>query len=120
MTTITITLVGNLTGDPTRQTASQVENVVKSKRSERCWNHRPDLTRSSDLTREGLAMKATRVLPTRRHVNAAPHPELAEAVSSHAEQIADEVLATTTGQAAPADGWAADEELGLRVQVVKA
>ena len=41
-------------------------------------------------------------------------------MSSHAEQIADEVLATTTGQAAPADGWAADEELGLRVQVVKA
>ena len=91
-----------------------------------------DLELTPELVSAGLAREAIRFIQETRKASglevsdrislqwAADRPELAEAVSSHAEQIADEVLATTTGQAAPADGWAADEELGLRVQVVKA
>ena len=45
------------------------------------WNTPRGLTRSYDSTREGLAMDATRTLPTRRQVAADPHPELAEAVT---------------------------------------
>lgn len=41
----------------------------------------PGLTHSTDITREGLAMKATRILPTRDRVSLDPHPELAEAVT---------------------------------------
>lgn len=39
------------------------------------------LTHSPDLTRKGLAMHATRELPTRRRVTVDPHPDLAEAVT---------------------------------------
>lgn len=44
-------------------------------------NTTPTLTRNSDTSREGLAVNATQVLPTRRSVNPDPHPELIEAVA---------------------------------------
>ena len=46
--------------------------------------------------------------------------ELADAIAQHAELIADEVLATTMVQGDPGDGWTADGELGLAVQVQRA
>lgn len=91
-----------------------------------------DLELTPALVSAGLAREAIRFIQETRKASgfdvsdritlqwAADRPELAEAVSSHTEQIADEVLATSMGQGEPDGEWATDDELGLRILVAKA
>lgn len=91
-----------------------------------------DLELTPELVAAGQAREAIRFIQETRKASgldvsdriqlawAADSSELAAAVTGHAEQIADEVLATSMAAGEPGTDWAHDTELGLRVQVVKA
>lgn len=89
-----------------------------------------DLTLTPELVQAGLARDVIRFVQETRKATGPEvsdrislqgcHDDPAAAVTAHAGLIADEVLATSMAQGTPADGWAVEPDLGLKVLVTKA
>lgn len=90
-----------------------------------------DLALTPELVQAGLARDVIRFVQETRKATGldvsdritlvwAAQGELAEAITVHAELIADEVLATSMVRGEASADWAADPDLGLAVQVTRA
>ncbi len=117
----------------------QADEVIVSERPREGWsviNEQGetvalDLTLTPELVQAGLARDVIRFVQETRKATGlevsdrislqwAATDDLAAAVTAHAGLIADEVLATSMAQGTPADGWAVEPDLGLKVLVTKA
>ena len=90
-----------------------------------------DTTLDEDLVADGLVRDVARGVQDLRksagldvsdRITLAWHAELAataDALRAHAEVIAQEVLATSVGEAEPAEGWFVDDEAGFAFTVTR-
>ena len=128
--------VGDLVGEPL---VVQADEVIVSERPREGWsviNEQGetvalDLTLTPELVQAGLARDVIRFVQETRKATGlevsdrislqwAATDDLAAAVTAHAGLIADKVLTTSMAQGTPADGWAVEPDLGLKVLVTKA